>query len=74
VRRPASAAPHLRQKFLIAADAMAINAVLYLVPNQVQLGTPRLLWWTRVDEMTAFRGRERAGWAAESSAAEAGPG
>ena len=54
MRQLAAGGPDLRQKILIAAGAMAINAVLYLVPNHVQLGTPRLLWWTRIDQGTPF--------------------
>ena len=33
---------------------MAVNAVLYLVPNHLQLVTPYTLWWTRVDAATPF--------------------
>jgi membrane-associated phospholipid phosphatase len=41
-------------KLAIAAGAMLVNAVLYLVPNHVQLLPPRTLWWSRVDATTSF--------------------
>jgi len=46
--------PDVAQKLLIAAGAMAINAVLYLVPNHLQLSRPSSLWWTPVDQATPF--------------------
>jgi membrane-associated phospholipid phosphatase len=47
-------APGPWTKLAIAAGAMAVNAVLYLVPNHLQLVTPHTLWWTRVDAATPF--------------------
>ncbi|HZX41480.1 MAG TPA: phosphatase PAP2 family protein [Myxococcaceae bacterium] len=51
---PARASPALLQKVAVAAAAMCINAVLYLVPNHLQLVEPRQLWWTRVDAWVPF--------------------
>jgi membrane-associated phospholipid phosphatase len=51
---PGRQGPGLIQKLGIAAGAMCINAVLYLVPNHLQLVEPRALWWTRVDTAVPF--------------------
>ncbi len=50
----AQTGPGLLEKLGIAAAAMCINAVLYLVPNHLQLVEPRQLWWTRVDASVPF--------------------
>lgn len=49
-----SGAPSAGQKLLIALAATAMNAVLYLVPNHLQLFPPRQLWWTAVDQSVPF--------------------
>jgi len=46
--------PSTGQKLLIALGATAMNAVLYLVPNHLQLFQPRALWWTPVDAAVPF--------------------
>jgi len=46
--------PSTGQKLLIALGATAMNAVLYLVPNHLQLFPPRQLWWTPVDSAVPF--------------------
>ncbi len=46
--------PSPGQKLLIALGATAMNAVLYLVPNHLQLFPPRQLWWTPVDAAVPF--------------------
>ena len=51
---PDGAAPSVGQKLLIALGATAMNAVLYLVPNHLQLFPPRQLWWTPVDAAVPF--------------------
>ena len=49
-----SGAPSTGQKLLIALGATAMNGVLYLVPNHLQLFPPRPLWWTAVDAWVPF--------------------
>ena len=49
-----SGVPSTGQKLLIALGATAMNAVLYLVPNHLQLFPPRQLWWTAVDASVPF--------------------
>jgi membrane-associated phospholipid phosphatase len=51
---PERPGPGVGQKLAIAAGAMAINAVLYLVPNHLQLVEPRRLWWSAVDAWAPF--------------------
>lgn len=51
---PARSPPGPGQKLAIAAGAMALNALMYLVPNHVQLVEPRQLWWTPVDAWFPF--------------------
>lgn len=46
--------PSAGQKLLIALGATLMNAVLYLVPNHLQLFPPRQLWWTPVDAAVPF--------------------
>jgi membrane-associated phospholipid phosphatase len=46
--------PGTGQKLLIALGATAMNAVLYLVPNHLQLFPARQLWWTTVDGAVPF--------------------
>ncbi len=50
----ADGAATVGQKLLIALGATAMNAVLYLVPNHLQLFPPRQLWWTPVDAAVPF--------------------
>ena len=50
----AQTGPGLLEKIGIAAAAMSINAVLYLVPNHLQLVQPHQLWWTPVDASVPF--------------------
>ena len=54
MRQLAAGGPDLRQKILIAAGAMAINAVLYLVPTHLPLLEPRALGWTGGDAAVPF--------------------
>jgi len=44
----------LWKKVLLAAAASAVNAVLYLVPNHVQVTEPTLLPWTPLDAAVPF--------------------
>ncbi|MBK7857846.1 MAG: phosphatase PAP2 family protein [Archangiaceae bacterium] len=41
-------------RLMVAAAASSVNAVLYLVPNHVQLKAPALLPWTPVDAAVPF--------------------
>lgn len=54
----AGAAPRqqitLPAKLLIATAATAVNALLYLVPNHVQLSAPTALPWTALDAAVPF--------------------
>jgi membrane-associated phospholipid phosphatase len=55
LREPEADAPvRLSDKLVIAVVASAINALLYMVPNHVQLTEPHLLPWTRVDAAVPF--------------------